>query len=75
MRQGMPRMAATTGRLEKRPGADCPGPQREHGPADTNTVISDSWPSELGENTFPLFEATQCVMVCYSSPGEELLLT
>ena len=41
-------------------------PLRRHGLADT--LISDFQPSGLGEDTFPLFEASWLVALCYGSP-------
>ena len=38
----------------------------------TNTLILDFWLLELKSNTFPLFEATQCVRFCYVALGNKI---
>jgi hypothetical protein len=42
--------------------------EREHSPADT--LASDFQPPDLGEKTLLLFEVTQFVALCGSSPKE-----
>lgn len=44
--------------------------QKEHGPAET--LISDIWLPELWDNKFLLFQATQCVVLCYGSPRKRV---
>ena len=50
-------------------GRDPPwSPQSKQGPV--HTPISNSWPPELKENSFPLFSASQFVVICYGSFGK-----
>lgn len=38
-----------------------------------DTLILDFWPQEPWENTFPVFEASWFMILCYSSPGKGVL--
>lgn len=68
-RQGAPSTATATRNQERGWSRPVLRASRRIQPADT--WISDSQPSELGENKFLLFYATLCGVICYSSLGNE----
>lgn len=61
-----PRTASSHQRLEEGQGTGCSF-QPPEGTNTANTLISDFWPPQLGENKFPLFETTQVVVTSYES--------
>ena len=61
--QGRPRRAAATRSWERGMEESLPqGPQEVTSPADT--LASEFWPPELGDDKYPLLEATESVVIC-----------
>ena len=64
--RGRPRRAATTRSWERGMEESLPqGPQEGTSPADT--LASEFWPPELGNNKYPLLEATKFVVICFTA--------